>query len=430
MSISESEQYNLLDRLAEEFAERSAQRRTPPLEEYTDRYPDLAVEILALFPALIKVEQADEAHIDHEKEVTAPGSKTSPEQIGDFRIVGVIGRGGMGVVYEAEQVSLGRRVALKVLPRHASGDRTVLERFRREARAAARLHHTNIVPVYDVGQDGDIRYYAMQFIHGQSLDAVVTELRHLRIQSQSRGIGEVTGKSSSEVRTVGHSVAQSILTGLFLPDGDVRAVRRPWKRGPRRKPQPPPCDLAKAVAVGDEATEAGALSVFAPDTSSTPTPISSAVLPGGTQLSVAEMSHRVFHRSVAHIGRQAASALVHAHARGVIHRDIKPSNLLLDTDGVVWVTDFGLAKAEDDGLTQTGDVLGTIRYMAPSVSAARLISGPTYMRWGSRSTSFSSSARRLTHPTALPWSNTSRTSIHRGPDRSTRGSPWISKRSS
>ena len=77
------------------------------------------------------------------------------------------------------------------------------------------------------------------------------------------------------------------------------------------------------------------------------------------------MSHRVFHRSVAHIGRQAAGALVHAHARGVIHRDIKPSNLLLDTDGVVWVTDFGLAKAEDDGLTQTGDVLGTIRYMAP-----------------------------------------------------------------
>ena len=98
---------------------------------------------------------------------------------------------------------------------------------------------------------------------------------------------------------------------------------------------------------------------------SSPTPLSWAVLPGGTQLSVAEMSHRVFHRSVANIGRQAASALVHAHARGVIHRDIKPSNLLLDTDGVVWVTDFGLAKAEDDGLTQTGDVLGTIRYMAP-----------------------------------------------------------------
>ena len=119
------------------------------------------------------------------------------------------------------------------------------------------------------------------------------------------------------------------------------------------------------MAVDAAATEAGPFAEFAPDSSSSPTPLSSAVLPGGTQLSVAEFSHRVFHRSAAHIGRQAASALAHAHARGVIHRDIKPSNLLLDTDGVVWVADFGLAKAEDDGLTQTGDVLGTIRYMAP-----------------------------------------------------------------
>ena len=104
----------------------------------------------------------------------------------------------MGVVYEAEQVSLGRRVALKVLPRHAAADRMTLERFRREARAAARLHHTNIVPVFEVGQDGDIRFYAMQFIQGQSLDAVIAELRHLRIQSQSRATGEAMAKEPRE----------------------------------------------------------------------------------------------------------------------------------------------------------------------------------------------------------------------------------------
>ena len=344
MPSSESEQFNLLDQLAEEFAERLRRGERPSLEEYTDRYPELADDIRELFPAMVKVEQVDEGKIAQENALKALGPTRSLQQIGDYRILGVIGRGGMGVVYEAEQISLGRRVALKVLPRHVAADRLTLERFRREARAAARLHHTNIVPVFEVGQDGDIRFYAMQFIQGQSLDGVITELRHLRIRSHSKASSQEKAKSSPETREMSPSVAHSILAGGFLPEGDVRDNR---------------------AAVGEEATEAGPLSSFAPDSSSTPTPLTSAVLPGGTQLSVAEMSHRVFHRSVAHIGRQAAGALVHAHARGVIHRDIKPSNLLLDTDGVVWVTDFGLAKAEDDGLTQTGDVLGTIRYMAP-----------------------------------------------------------------
>ena len=364
--ISDSEQYNLLDQLAEEFADRFRRGERPSLKEYTDRYPELADEIRELFPAMVKVEQVDEGQVNHESEAETRGPARSLQQIGDYRIVGEIGRGGMGVVYEAEQVSLGRRVALKVLPRHVAADRMTLERFRREARAAARLHHTNIVPVFEVGQDGDVRFYAMQFIQGQSLDGVIAELRHLRIQSQSRASGEDEGEERPETRTLAPSVAHSILAGGFLPEGERRATsaNRPGAdRGRTRERRRLP--LAKAAAVDVEATEAGPLSEFAPDSSSTPTPLSSAVLPGGTQLSVAEMSHRVFHRSVAHIGRQAASALAHAHARGVIHRDIKPSNLLLDTDGVVWVTDFGLAKAEDDGLTQTGDVLGTIRYMAP-----------------------------------------------------------------
>ena len=94
-------------------------------------------------------------------------------------------------------------------------------------------------------------------------------------------------------------------------------------------------------------------------------PPSSVVLPGGSQLSAVESGRRSFFRSAAHIGRQVAAGLAYAHARGIVHRDIKPSNLLLDTEGVVWITDFGLAKASDDGLTQTGDILGTLRYMAP-----------------------------------------------------------------
>ncbi len=89
--------------------------------------------------------------------------------------------------------------------------------------------------------------------------------------------------------------------------------------------------------------------------------------PAAHRVSAVERSSRrqPFFRSVAQIGRQAAQGLAYAHARGIVHRDIKPSNLLLDIAGIVWITDFGLAKAGDDGLTATGDILGTLRYMAP-----------------------------------------------------------------
>ena len=106
----------------------------------------------------------------------APPPTPSLRQIGDYRVIREVGRGGMGVVYEAEQISLGRRVALKVMPRGIAKDHNGQERFRREARAAARLHHTNIVPVFQVGQDGEVVFYAMQFIQGQGLDVVINEL--------------------------------------------------------------------------------------------------------------------------------------------------------------------------------------------------------------------------------------------------------------
>jgi WD40 repeat protein len=87
--------------------------------------------------------------------------------------------------------------------------------------------------------------------------------------------------------------------------------------------------------------------------------------PGQPDLSASGADSRQYYRSVARIGVQVAEALAHAHQRGIVHRDVKPSNLLLDTAGVVWVTDFGLAKTDDPGLTHTGDMVGTLRYMAP-----------------------------------------------------------------
>src|SRR5262249_39915002 len=139
------------------------------------------------------------------------------EQLGDYRVIREIGRGGMGIVYEAEQEALGRHVALKVLPSTAAADARCLLRFRREARSAARLHHTNIVPVFDIGERGGIHYYAMQFIQGQSLDGVIAELRRLReIDSpnkSARGLGDSASSSAAA------GLAGSLLSGQFRMEG-------------------------------------------------------------------------------------------------------------------------------------------------------------------------------------------------------------------
>ena len=148
------------------------------MQEYVDRLPEMADEIREMFPALVEVEQVERGR-PRRRRTRRRLAVPRLGQVGDYRILREVGRGGMGVVYEAEQVSLGRRVALKVLPGHVAGDRKALERFRREAKAAARLHHTNIVPVFEVGQDGDVAFYAMQFIQGQGLDQVIDELARL-----------------------------------------------------------------------------------------------------------------------------------------------------------------------------------------------------------------------------------------------------------
>ena len=106
-------------------------------------------------------------------------AETAQRQLGDYLIVREIGRGGMGVVYEARQISLDRRVALKVLPFAAVLDRKQVARFYNEAQAAAHLNHPNIVPVFSSGCDRGVHYYAMQFIEGQSLDLAIRQLRIL-----------------------------------------------------------------------------------------------------------------------------------------------------------------------------------------------------------------------------------------------------------
>src|SRR5262249_15431506 len=138
---------------------------------------------------------------------------------------GEVGRGGMGVVYEAEQESLGRHVALKVLPSAVLLNSTYLERFRREAKAAARLHHTNIVPVFGVGEAAGIPYYAMQFIRGGGLDRVLADVRRMRRQP---------GEPAAALAPSGGSIAHSLLSGQFAAPGPAAP------EGPGDRPAPPP----------------------------------------------------------------------------------------------------------------------------------------------------------------------------------------------
>ena len=144
----------------------------PDPEEYVRRHPQLEAALRGVFRTLEFVEATGR---------TLNASKLSQGQrLGEFRIVREIGRGGMGVVYEAVQDSLDRRVALKVLATDALLSETAAERFKREANTAARLQHHNIVPVYAIGEEQGIRFYAMQFIDGRSLE------EHLQQHRQDR----------------------------------------------------------------------------------------------------------------------------------------------------------------------------------------------------------------------------------------------------
>jgi serine/threonine protein kinase len=238
--------------IVEEFAERCRRGEAPSIEGFEARHPEHAAALRRLLPMVAMMEGLKHAAVGAAHEPRAP------ERLGDFRIVREIGRGGMGVVYEAVQESLDRPVALKVV-HHVQRDARRLQRFRREAEAVGRLHHTNIVPIFGAGEQDGLPFYVMQLIRGQGLDALVREW-------------QATGP----------------------PHGEGR-----W-------------------------------------------------------------------RFAARVGRQAAEALHYAHKQGILHRDVKPANLLIDEHDAVWITDFGLAKlVGQDDLTASGDVIGTLRYLAP-----------------------------------------------------------------
>ncbi len=307
----------------EDYVTALGEGRSPGREELLEQYPEIAGELAACLDALELVHrlgpQLDEQPPGAAESASKLGEAKRFGTLGDFRILRQIGQGGMGVVYEAEQISLHRRVALKVLPFAAVLDQKQLQRFKNEALAAASLDHPNIVHVHSVGCERGVHYYAMQYIEGRTLAQVINQLRQdsglVTRDAQAEGAPRGGGEASSDDRTVEFEAAPEPDASPSA-DTDREAQARASTEGSHRTPE--------------------------------------------------------FFRSVARLGIQAAEALEHAHQLGVVHRDIKPSNLMVDTGGHLWVTDFGLAHTRTGAdITMTGDVLGTLRYMSPEQAAGK-----------------------------------------------------------
>jgi eukaryotic-like serine/threonine-protein kinase len=252
----------ILSELIEQFIDRLQAGERVDSRAFATEHPTHAEALLELLPAAATMARLRRSTL--RPELPSTHFRLDSDAIGGYRIVREVGRGGMGVVYEAEQVASGRRVALKVLPISSVTDSRQIERFRIEGQASAALDHPHIVPVFEIGCEQGVHFYAMQFIEGSSLAALV------------------------------HQARSSDSPKVLTPRGAAR------------------------------------------------------------------------------LALQAAEALAHAHDLGIVHRDVKPANLLVDPTGHLWVADFGLARFLDGGdLTQTGDVIGTLRYLSPEQARGR-----------------------------------------------------------
>src|SRR5947209_985944 len=322
--------------------------RAPERMELLARHPDLAPELAAFFAGqerFTRLAAPLRDAVSAAQQSTIEDKLAEGGRLGDFRLLREVGRGGMGIVYEAQQISLDRRVALKVLPMAAAMDGKQLQRFQLEAHAAACLHHTNIVPVHAVGCERGVPFYAMQYIEGRSLAQLIAELRRLE------GVDQVDQPVAGLADISTSSLAANLVSGRLVSGicGHAESLTAASSRGFKEEPEA----MKLALRPGTDATKPR---------------------PGSGPPSGSSTRSRAYIFTVAQLGVQVAEALDHAHTRGILHRDIKPANLLLDDQGQLWVADFGLAQIQGSpGLTLTGDILGTLRYMSPEQALGKRV---------------------------------------------------------
>jgi serine/threonine protein kinase/WD40 repeat protein len=327
---SEGSRLNLLQRFEEELLQSADPGAI--LERYRSQHPELAEQFRELAEAIEMLHGTPFHHA--EADGVARSEAASPTRFGPYRVVRSIGCGGMGQVYEAVEEPLGRRVAVKTIHRSQATTAALLLRFDRERRTLARLHHTNIVPIYATGREDDLLYFAMPYLSGASLGQVIKTAR----SHESSGNG-LAGSSFEELLKEAHSRSQS-------------ASRAPAPNGVAGPAEPP----------GDAAGRAAAR------TWTGPCPLSKAYI-----------------RTAVQVMATVADGVHHAHMAGIIHRDLKPSNIMVETGGHAWVLDFGLAaltagadgeigdpagceiapEAAHPDTTLTAGPIGTAPYMAP-----------------------------------------------------------------
>ena len=309
--------------------------------------------------------------------------------LGDFLLVREIGRGGMGIVYEAEQVSLSRRVALKTLPAQLTLNPQALDRFKREASITARLRHPNIIEIFAVGEERGVHFIAMELVDGVGLDEIIhrmktdeyQDLSAVRIDEFLRRRDEEAGRKHHDL-SLETDASPTILSNLdsgetnplfsehALEESDSGLDEEFSFHGLDESRPARTIELPSSPTLGGEI-----MSIQGLEGASTINPSQVDFIEEFEQLPPRSGSlvKKGFVEAAARLSIQVSDALHHAHTAGVIHRDVKPSNIMIRRDGTPILMDFGLARQEDlQGLTLSGEFLGTPNYTSPEQAAARM----------------------------------------------------------